>query len=86
MHRLHIPAPPLASLVRCFWYWEGAPQPHARERLMPSGEATMVFNLRDDGMRLYDADDFDRYTSCGWPDSRVPAPAVSPSIPHPRTE
>jgi len=65
MHRLHLPAPPLASLVRCFWYWEGAPQPHARERLMPSGEATIVFNLRDDEMRLYDADDLDRYISCG---------------------
>ncbi|HVT98621.1 MAG TPA: helix-turn-helix domain-containing protein [Acidobacteriaceae bacterium] len=65
MHRLHIPAPPLASFVRCFWYWEGMPHPHARERLMPNGEATIVFNLRDDEMRLYDADDLDRYTSCG---------------------
>ncbi|MFP5228642.1 MAG: DUF6597 domain-containing transcriptional factor [Acidobacteriota bacterium] len=65
MHRLHIPAPPLASLVRCFWYWETAPLPHARERLMPSGEASIVFNLRDDEMRLYEADDLDRYTSCG---------------------
>ncbi len=65
MHRLHIPGPPLASLVRCFWYWEGAPQPHARERLMPTGEAAIVFNLRDEGMRLYDADDLNRSTSCG---------------------
>jgi len=65
MHRLHIPKPPLAFLVRCFWYWEGAPQPHARERLMPNGEATIVFNLREEEMRLYDADDPERYTSCG---------------------
>jgi AraC-like DNA-binding protein len=65
VHRLHIPAPPLASFVRCFWYWEGMPHPHARERLMPNGEAAIVFNLRDDEMRLYNADDLDRYTSCG---------------------
>jgi AraC-like DNA-binding protein len=65
VHRLHIPGPPLASLVRCFWYWEGAPQPHVRERLMPTGEAAIVFNLRDEGMRLYDADDLNRSTSCG---------------------
>jgi AraC-like DNA-binding protein len=65
VHRLHIPAPPLASFVRCFWYWEGMPQPHVLERLMPNGEAAIVFNLRDDEMRLYDADDLDRYTSCG---------------------
>ncbi len=65
MHRLHIPAPPLASLVRCFWYSEGAPQPHKRERLLPNGEASIVFNLRDDEMRLYDADDATRFVSCG---------------------
>lgn len=65
MHRLHIPGPPLASLVRCFWYWEGTPQPHRRERLMPTGEAAIVFNLRDEEMRLYDADDLNRSTSCG---------------------
>jgi AraC-like DNA-binding protein len=65
MHRLHIPKPPLAGFIRCFWYWEGAPQPHARERLMPNGEAALVFNLRDEEMRLYDADNVERFTSCG---------------------
>lgn len=65
MHRLFIPGPPLASFVRCFWYWEGAPQTHARERLLPNGEAAIVFNLRDEEMRLYDAEDADRYESCG---------------------
>ncbi|HUB19269.1 MAG TPA: helix-turn-helix domain-containing protein [Acidobacteriaceae bacterium] len=65
MHRLFIPAPPLAAFVRCFWYWEGAPQPHARERLMPNGEASMIFNLREEEMRLYDVDDSGRFASCG---------------------
>jgi AraC-like DNA-binding protein len=65
VHRLHHPAPPLASFIRCFWYWEGAPQPHTRERLMPNGEASIVFNLRDEEMRLYDADHPERFTSCG---------------------
>jgi len=65
MHRLHIPARPLDSLIRCLWYWEGAPQPHQRERLLPNGEASIVFNLRDEDMRLYDADDPSRFVSCG---------------------
>ena len=65
MHRLHTPAPPLDAFIRCFWYWEGVPQPHARERLLPNGEAAILFNLRDDEMRIYDADDPQRYTSCG---------------------
>ncbi len=67
MHRLYIPPAPLASLIRCFWCWEGAstPQPHARERLLPNGEASIVFNLRDEEMRLYDAADPSRFVSCG---------------------
>ncbi|MGA7524946.1 MAG: helix-turn-helix domain-containing protein [Acidobacteriaceae bacterium] len=65
MHRLHTPGPPLTAFVRCFWYGEGIPQPHARERLLPNGEAAIIFNLRDDAMRIYDADDPQRYTSCG---------------------
>jgi len=65
MHHLHIPAAPLRPFVRCFWYWEDAPQPHARERLMPNGEASIVFNLRDEEMRLYDGDNPERYASCG---------------------
>jgi len=32
---------------------------------MPNGEASIVFNLRDDEMRLYDADDPRRFVSCG---------------------
>ncbi len=65
MHRLHTPGPPLAALIRCFWYGEGVPQPHTRERLLPNGEASIIFNLRDDEMRIYDVDDAQRYTSCG---------------------
>lgn len=65
MHCRYTPAPPLSAFVQCFWYWEGVPQPHARERLLPNGEASIIFNLRDDEMRIYDADHPLRYTSCG---------------------
>jgi len=83
VHRIHIPAPPLAAFVRCFWYSRSTPAPRARsasgpgrlcapgqpaprlERLLPTGEATLVFNLLDEEMRLYDADDPGRFESCG---------------------
>jgi AraC-like DNA-binding protein len=65
MNRQYIPAPPLDAFVRCFWYSEGRPGPHTRERLMPNGEASIIFTLRDEEMRLYDAEQTDRYTSCG---------------------
>jgi AraC-like DNA-binding protein len=32
---------------------------------MPNGEATIVFNLRDDEMCIYDADDPSRFAPCG---------------------
>lgn len=65
MHCRSIPRPPLGGFVRCFWYWEGTPQPHPRERLMPNGEASIIFNLRDEEIRVYDADDPSRYVCCG---------------------
>lgn len=65
MLRRYIPSPPLAYVIRCLWYSEGVPGPHARERLMPTGEASIIFNLRDDDMRIYDAENPSRYVSCG---------------------
>jgi hypothetical protein len=59
----YTPAAPLSAFVKCFWYWEGASQGHPKERLMPTGEPTIVVNLRDDAMRIYDADNLTRYAS-----------------------
>lgn len=50
------PKPPLDQLVGCLWYWQGAPGPHLRERLLPNAEASMVFNLRDDPIVEYEDD------------------------------
>jgi AraC-like DNA-binding protein len=63
--RQYIPEAPLSAFVKCFWYWEGQPQKHAKERLMPSGEACVIFNLRDDAIRIYDADNVGRYQAYG---------------------
>jgi AraC-like DNA-binding protein len=69
MRRLHRPAPPLDAFLRCFWYWKSeplaAPPSHTRERLLPTGEASLIFNLLDEEMRLYDAGDPQRFQSCG---------------------
>jgi len=47
----YVPGPPLSAFGHCFWYWEGAPQGHNKERLMPNGEPTIVFSLLDDPVR-----------------------------------
>ena len=61
----YIPGPPLSAFIQCLWYWEGAPQTHSKERLLPNGEAAIIFNLRDAPLRIYDAQDISKYTSYG---------------------
>jgi AraC-like DNA-binding protein len=63
--RKRVPVPPLSSLVKCFWYWHAAPTTHAKERLMPTGEPSVIFNLGNDPIRIYDADDLGRYGEYG---------------------
>ena len=60
IHGLYTPPAPLGWFVKCFWYWEGAPQTHAQEQLMPNGELAIIFNLRDEPMRIYNARDLNR--------------------------
>jgi AraC-like DNA-binding protein len=65
IHCRYIPQPPLSALVNCLWYWEGAPKTHAKERLLPNGEASIIFNLRDEPIRTYDAQDISRFHTYG---------------------
>jgi AraC-like DNA-binding protein len=64
-HCKYIPQPPLSAFVLCFWYWQGAPETHSKERLLPNGEVAIIFNLRDDPIRVYDAEDITRYSCYG---------------------
>lgn len=50
-YRSHTPAPPLGDFIEWFWYCEETPA-HARARILPSGTVELVFNLRDDEVRL----------------------------------
>ena len=60
------PPPPLGRFVQCFWYWDGIPEgTHTYERLMPNGEATIVFNLLDSPIRIYHPDDVSRFDTYG---------------------
>jgi AraC-like DNA-binding protein len=62
-YRTYRPQPPLSDFVDLFWDCEGHAPPHARERLLPSGTMQLIINLREDRLRIYDADDTDRVQS-----------------------
>ena len=64
--RKYRPQPPLSNLVDCLWYAEGANGSHAQERLLPNGESSVIFDLRNQPIRVYDAQNvhrFDTYSS-----------------------
>ena len=53
---IQVPQAPLQSLVNLLWYYEGYEVPHEKERLLPDGSISIVFNLLEDVTRLYDRD------------------------------
>jgi AraC-like DNA-binding protein len=62
----YIPPLPLAAFVDRFWYWEGVQQTHHQERLMPNGESTIVLQLGDDVIRVYDWKNPSKFDSYGY--------------------
>ena len=56
LYRLYIPPPPLSAFVSCFWYSEGFEGTHQRERLLPNGESSVVFDLRERPICIFGGD------------------------------
>jgi AraC-like DNA-binding protein len=53
LFRKYAPGPPLSDFIENFWLYDGYSRLHVRERIFPSGTFELVFNLRDDELRLY---------------------------------
>ena len=61
----HVPGPPLSKFVDMLWLYEGYTQPHAKERILPTGEMQIVINLLEDRSSVYDRDDTDHCQNFG---------------------
>jgi Domain of unknown function (DUF6597) len=55
--RAYQPGPPLSDFIENMWLYDGYSCLHARERIFPSGTFELVFNLRDDELRIYNETD-----------------------------
>jgi AraC-like DNA-binding protein len=53
----YIPGSPLREFVDDFWLYEDYAGEHLRERILPSGTFEVVFNLREDELRIYGPSD-----------------------------
>ena len=47
------PAPPLDTAIDAIWVCRNTPRPRALERILPSGAAQLVVNLKKDQARSY---------------------------------
>ncbi len=56
MYRHRAPRPPLDAFVESIWVFESDPRPVALERILPTGAAQLIINLKEDQTRLYDPD------------------------------
>jgi len=51
------PRPPLDTLVASIWVCRDEPRPHALERILPSGSAQLIINLKENETRLFHPQD-----------------------------
>src|SRR5262245_54818401 len=54
MYYHRVPRPPLDAFVASIWLFRDGPRPHALERILPTGAAQLIVNLKEDRTRLYD--------------------------------
>src|SRR5688572_1754925 len=50
------PSDCLSGFVENFWLYEGYEAEHANERILPTGTIELVINLRENELRIYDAE------------------------------
>jgi AraC-like DNA-binding protein len=49
----YVPNAPLSNFIECMWLWRSEPRPFGKERMMPSGSATLIVNMAEDEVRSY---------------------------------
>ena len=53
LYRCYVPRAPLSAFVEDFWLYEDYTGVQAHERILPTGTFELVFNLREDALRIY---------------------------------
>jgi AraC-like DNA-binding protein len=54
LFRQRVPKPPLDAFITSIWVFQNDPRPHALERVLPSGAAQLIINLKEDKTRIYE--------------------------------
>ena len=59
------PGPPLSAFVACFWSYENDEPAQSKERRLPDGSMSLIVNLREDYIRIYDPQQPDHFQTHG---------------------
>jgi AraC-like DNA-binding protein len=62
-YRHRVPCPPLDAFISSIWLFRGESRPLALERVLPTGAAQLIVNLKEDRTRVYDPERPDRCVS-----------------------
>jgi AraC-like DNA-binding protein len=65
LYLCRVPSPPLDRFVSSVWFCQSAPRPFAFERVLPSGAAQLIVNLKEDRTRTYHPDSGAVSATCG---------------------
>ena len=57
----HIPCEPLRHFISLMWFGDDYVVPHSLERVLPTGEMSLIINLWENRTRVYDAGDTRRF-------------------------
>jgi AraC-like DNA-binding protein len=60
-----VPAPPLDAFIASIWFCERQPRPFALERVLPTGAAQLIVNLKEDRTRMYHPETGAMAAGCG---------------------
>jgi hypothetical protein len=60
----HVPSPPLSHFISLLWFGDDYIVPHSLERVLPTGEISLIINLWENRTRVYDRDDPRKFTTC----------------------
>ena len=60
LFRRYLPAVPLSSFIQNLWLYQGYESGQTRERIFPSGTVELVFNLRENKLRIYGSGEADK--------------------------
>jgi AraC-like DNA-binding protein len=58
-----VPSPPLDAFIDSIWVYQNNPGSRALERILPTGAAQLIVNLKEDQTRLYDPESPHQYVA-----------------------